>query len=186
MSKLLPPNSTPLERALENISERISNLPIQIANIWNDQTCPVPILPWLAAAKSVDVWDHTWPEETKRIAIAESLNIHRLKGTVSAIQAALDSAGHSDATIIERCDYQLRDGTKPRDGIYRRGGAARWATFKVILNRPVSSRWAEQIRQRIVHAQRLSCEFIELQYSASSMVRDGTTLRDGTNLRGMI
>lgn len=186
MSRLLPPNSTPLERALANVSARISNLPVQIASIWNAATCPEPLLPWLAAAISVDVWEDAWPEETKRLAIASSLDIHRKKGTGSAIQAALESAGHGDAVIIERVDYQLRDGTKPRDGIYRRGGASRWATFKVILQRPTSTRWAEQIRKRIAHAQRLSCELVQLKYSASTMIRDGTTLRDGTHLRGTI
>lgn len=186
MSRLLPPNSTPLERALASVSARISNIPVPIASIWNAATCPKSMLPWLASALSVDVWDDAWPEETKRLAIASSLDIHQRKGTGAAVQAALESSGHGDATILERVDYQLRNGTKLRDGMYRRGGSTRWATFKVILNRPVSTRWAEQIRQRIAHAQRLSCEFVQLKYSASSMMRDGTTLRDGTHLRGMI
>ena len=186
MSRLLPPNSSALERALADVSARISNLPVSIASIWNAATCPESMLPWLASTLSVDVWDDAWPEETKRLAVATSLEINRRKGTSAAVQAALESAGHGDATIVERVDYQLRNGTKLRNGIYGRGGASRWATFKVILNRPVSTRWAEQIRQRVIYAQRLSCEFVQLKYSASSMMRDGTTPRDGTHLRGLI
>lgn len=186
MSALLPPNSTKLERALANVAARISNIPVPIKTIWNAQTCPVQLLTWLAASLSVDVWDDSWPEETKRLAIQNSLDIHRKKGVMEAIELALSSAGHADATIIERIDYQLRDGTKLRNGIYRRGGPSRWATFMVILNRPTSTRWAEQIRERIHHSRRLSCELVELRYSASSMVRDGTTPRDGTHIRGTL
>jgi phage tail P2-like protein len=180
---LLPPNSTPLERALADVSARISNIPVQIASIWTYETCPAALLPWFAAALSVDVWHDDWPDETKRLAISTSLELHRRKGTISAVRTALESAGHGDATIVERVDYRLRDGTSPRDGTCRRGGAGRWATFSVILNRPTSAHWAEQIRARITHAQRLSCELVELRYAGSGMVRDGTTPRDGTHLR---
>lgn len=185
MTSLLPPNATTLERNIERTQLRYAPSRL-IPTLWNHQTCPANMLPWLAASLSVDVWEESWPEETKRLAIANTIELHKINGSAGAIRIALDGAGHADATIVERVDYQLRDGTKPREGIYRRGGASRWATFMVILNRPTSSRWAEQIRKRIIAAKRNCCELVELRYSASSMVRDGTTPRDGTHLRGMI
>lgn len=186
MSKLLPHNSTPLERALANVSARISNLPVQISSIWNAETCPAVLLPWLAASLSVDEWDHTWPEAWKRAAISTSLEIHRAKGTGDAVMIALTAAGHPDAQLIERVDYQRHDGVITRNGMYRRGGPSQWATFKVILSRATTSDLAEQVVRRIAHAKRLSCHLTVFNYSRSELRHNGTAIRDGSHHRGLI
>lgn len=184
MSHLLPPNASHLNRALAQVAARISTISVPTASLWNAETCPTSLLTWLAAATSVDVWSDAWPEVTKRAVIASSLLEHRRKGTLSAIRAVLDSAGHFDATILERCDNPQRDGTASRDARYGRGGASHWATFKVRLVQPTTRAWAEAIRERIVHSQRLSCELVQFRYSEIQCIRDGSGLRDGMTLRG--
>ncbi|WP_321446902.1 phage tail protein I [uncultured Cohaesibacter sp.] len=67
--------------------------PEVIATIWDPASCPTPLLSWLAYALSVDVWDSTWPQERKRAVIAASPMVHRLKGTLSAVIAALEALG---------------------------------------------------------------------------------------------
>lgn len=85
---LLPPNASPLERALEAATARVGAIPIP-GGLWDPATCPLAILPWLAWALSVDTWDPDWSEATKRAAVAGSIALHRMKGTPAAIEAVL-------------------------------------------------------------------------------------------------
>lgn len=98
-ASLLPPNATDFERALEAASARIGEVPANLRDLWNPQTCPVAFLPWLAWAVSVDVWDEAWPEAVKRATIAASIPLHRIKGTVSAVKLSLAPLGLSSDVI---------------------------------------------------------------------------------------
>lgn len=82
------------------IDARFSALPRPIRSLWNADTCPVELLPWLAWAVSVDVWDDSWDEDRKRAAIRESLWVHLHKGTVAAVRRALGAIG-VELTITE-------------------------------------------------------------------------------------
>lgn len=94
MSSLLPPNATTAERALERaITEAVGSIPVPVRELWHADTCPAPLLPWLAAALSVDVWDAAWPEQAKREAIRASFLVHRHKGTAGAVKRALAALG---------------------------------------------------------------------------------------------
>lgn len=86
---LLPPNATPLEQALAQVSDRVAEIPLPIEQLWNPATCPAPILPWMAWGLSVDNWDSSWSEALKREAIAQSIEIHRAKGTPASVETLL-------------------------------------------------------------------------------------------------
>jgi len=101
MSSLLPPNATPFELALEASTERIGDVPVPVGDLWNPDTCQVEVLPWLGWALSVDDWDSSWPESTKRAVIKNSLKVHMIKGTVGAVRQALSAAGYPDVVIKE-------------------------------------------------------------------------------------
>ena len=90
---LLPFNATKQERDLESTLLRTAILPVDIATVWDPHACPVERLPWLAWALSVDTWDSEWPESTKRLLIANSVQIHKTKGTVSAIERVMNVLG---------------------------------------------------------------------------------------------
>lgn len=98
-SRLLPPNSTALERAITDAAQLERLAPEVIATLWDANSCPVANLPWLAWALSVDEWDETWDEATQRRVIAACIAIHRKKGTVGAVKHALTSLGHSGRLI---------------------------------------------------------------------------------------
>ena len=97
--RLLPPNSTALEKTIVGAAELDRVRPEVIARLWNPDTCPAAALPWLAWALSVDEWEATWDEPTQRRVIAASIDIHRHKGTVSAVRAALRALGHTGQII---------------------------------------------------------------------------------------
>lgn len=88
---LLPPNATGLERATGAAVARISAVPVPTDTVWSANRCPEPLLPWLAWSLSVDTWDDSWPEATKRQVIAASFGIHQRKGTVGAVRRAIEA-----------------------------------------------------------------------------------------------
>lgn len=115
VNRLLPYNASVQEIALEQTTgNRIESIPLPLKSSWNPDTCPVELLPWLAWAFSVDVWDHNWTEFNKRKAIKDSAYVHQRKGTIGALKRALTLAGFS-ANVIER----------PEDEPY---------TFNVVVN----------------------------------------------------
>lgn len=86
---LLPDTSTPLEKALSASDARTLDAPHDvIRQAWDAETCPEHLLPYLAAARSVDEWDHAWPIERKRQVIRDAIPVHRRKGTAGAVRRA--------------------------------------------------------------------------------------------------
>lgn len=92
-SDLLPANSTSTERALSDATARIADVPVPLRDLWDPDTCPVELLPWLAWAFSVDDWDVAWTEEQKRAAVKASYSVHRYKGTIGSVKDALNAIG---------------------------------------------------------------------------------------------
>jgi phage tail P2-like protein len=104
---ILPPNATPLQRDLEQAAAvRLLSLqdnPLQWMN--NPDKCPPHILPWLAWAMSVDVWNNDWTDATKRAVIRQSVQVHRQKGTIGALRRALSAIMFAEITIKEWFEY---------------------------------------------------------------------------------
>lgn len=92
-NSLLPRSSTQLERDLEILIARSSDLPLAIKTLWDPWACPTELLPWLAWANSVDDWQESWSDTVKRRVIADAFDVHRYKGTPYSVQKALDSLG---------------------------------------------------------------------------------------------
>jgi len=97
---LLPYNATEAERALANTTARISDVPVVVREVWNPDTCPSNVLPWLAWAFSVDDWDTNWTDAQKRNVIKQSVYSQRIKGTIGAVTRQLAALGY-DIQILE-------------------------------------------------------------------------------------
>lgn len=91
---LLPSNATPLERAAAEALAEIQRVPVPLRTLWNPQTCPAALLPYLAWAFSVDRWDPAWTEAAKRDVIATSFYVHKKKGTISALRRVVEPLGY--------------------------------------------------------------------------------------------
>ena len=89
-ASLLPLNRTPLEQALAQVSMEKAALPNVLRRMISPDTCPVALLPWLAIQRSVDRWDPNWSEAIKRKVIKDSFEIHKRKGTVSALRQVVE------------------------------------------------------------------------------------------------
>lgn len=90
---LLPPNHTQFENNLENVSSRISDVPVNIRDVWNPDTCPLELLPWLAWALSIDSWKDYWSESVKRARLRDAVAISREKGTAKSLHDVVNSFG---------------------------------------------------------------------------------------------
>ncbi len=89
-----PRDATPLEVALSGSDARMLSAPTHVIRaVWSSDDCPAHLLPYLAAAWSVDHWNPAWPEDVKREVIRRAPEIHRLKGTRRALRRALDALG---------------------------------------------------------------------------------------------
>ncbi|AUF99796.1 phage tail protein I [Pseudomonas sp. 09C 129] len=91
---LLPPNATQLERLAAEALAQIKRVPIPLRQLWNPDTCPIDLLPYLAWAFSVDRWSSAWPESAKRAAIRAAYFIHAHKGTIGALRRVVEPLGY--------------------------------------------------------------------------------------------
>ena len=184
---LLPPSSTPLERAIDQTAAaRLSALPSVVASLWNADTCPAPLLPYLAWAMSVDEWNDGWGVDKKRAVIKESRHIHQHKGTLSAINRALAAIGQPGATVIERGNYIRHNGLYLRDGTHNRQGAGGWPTYRVILTQPVTIDMAQQIKRLLAAVQRNCITLTAIDYKKAALRHNGVAIRDGAYTRGVV
>lgn len=94
MNSLLPSGSSPLEKAAAIACQSLQTLPVPLRQLWNANTCPVDLLPYLAWAWSVDRWDENWSESVKRQVVRDSMFIHRHKGTIGAIKRVVEPFGY--------------------------------------------------------------------------------------------
>ena len=150
---LLPPNATAMERALEQAASRASKVPVPIADVWNPATCPPSVLPWLAWALSVDRWDPDWPIATKRQVVADSIGVHRRKGTLAAVEQVLEDIG---------AVYDIEE---------RPGGQAFRMAIAILNSGSILTEDIQGIREQIDGAKRRSVRYdLSLQAGASLAV----------------
>lgn len=50
---------------------------------------------------AVDLWDDTWSDATKRVAIRNAIAVHHRTGTLAAMRRALTAAGFPDTRIYD-------------------------------------------------------------------------------------
>lgn len=91
---LLPRNASDLEHQAAQALAQIQRVPVPLHQLWNPDTCPTELLPYLAWSVSVDRWDGKWLESTKRAAIRASYVIHSRKGTIGALRRVVEPLGY--------------------------------------------------------------------------------------------
>lgn len=146
---LLPPNATPLERALARAGA-MPHKPEIIRTLWNPWTCPIELLPWLAWAWSVDEWDLAWTETQQRAMVAASKKLHQKKGTTWAVREALIRSGLESVRIVEHPE------------------GAHWAEFDVevaVVDRPLTQAAMERATALINEYKRQACVLRTLRTS---------------------
>lgn len=187
-ASLLPDNATRAERAIsEAVAARLSAITTPLRELWDPETCRADLLPWLAWALSVDDWDPAWPEATQRETIAESIEIHRRKGTPWAVKQSLVRLGFRNVEILEGTN-QRYDQTISYSGAKTYGNAYGPYEFAVLLNaaEAVSGGTAgaltpaliAEINRRIDIAKNERSKLVELWYY--SLYYNGENIYDGS------
>lgn len=99
MSTLLPPNATPLERALADTMDDFGDITTPLRQLLNPDTCPLHLLPYLADLLAISPWENSWTEAQKRGVIRSAYLVHRQRGTLAALQRVLDALGVSTEVV---------------------------------------------------------------------------------------
>ena len=108
MNKLLPPNSTLLERNVCSVTSEATDLDVNIRAITTLKNTPNDFLPLIAWQNSVDRWNRNWSDKEKIAQIRASFQIHQKKGTVAALKEITKAFGYS-LTVTEWWQEQPND-----------------------------------------------------------------------------
>lgn len=90
VASLLPRNATALERAVEQVSAPSDSADV-IRPAYRPAEIPAATLPWLAWAFDVPLWPADLAE--RRGIVADSWNLHRLRGTLGGLRAVARYTG---------------------------------------------------------------------------------------------
>lgn len=170
-ASLLPPNASPLERALvATAAARLAQLdPSVITRLRDPATCPVELLPWLAWAHAVDEWSDDWPEETRRAVIAASIAVHRSRGTVASVRRVI-----------------VAFGVRPEDiEIHERLDGYSWECYGITLGTPITVALAQTIKRALDSVAPARCRLVWIR-ARVALVHDGTITHDGSYTHGTI
>ena len=185
MADLLPHNATPQERALSEATARIGDVPVRLRDVWNPETCPLDLLPWLAWALSVDDWDAAWSEDQKRGTIAAAIKVQQLKGTVGAVKGALSAAGYGNAEVVEGFGADFYDASVFHDGSILHSAPDHWAEYRVILARPITVEQAANVRAILLNVAPARSHLKALDFTEALNINDARLKHDGQFTHGV-
>lgn len=176
---LLPPNATPLERALETLITSLLDLETPLAALWSPSECPVDLLPYLAWALSVDDWNSDWTDGRKRAVIAAAIEIQRHKGTPWAIKRTLAVLGFGSAQLVEHYGANMFDGSVTYDGSEIFAPEDHWAEYRLVLDQPITIARAEKLRRILETVAPARCHLKALDFTRALNIYDGSIFYDG-------
>ncbi|UEP31751.1 phage tail protein I [Burkholderia sp. B21-007] len=107
---LLPPNASPLLRAIAAANARLGEVPVPIRDLMNPDTIRLDLLPWLAWHLGVVTWKDDWPERIKRARVKAAIPIARKNGTAAAVREVVESFG---GNIVMREWFEQEPPGKP-------------------------------------------------------------------------
>lgn len=94
---LLPPASANIEKSLDKLATAILDIDLKVFDL-NPKSCPANLLAYLAKGFNITLDGLT--ETEQRTLLSNAFKIHQYRGTVYAVQKALDAL-FTDAKIIE-------------------------------------------------------------------------------------
>lgn len=178
-NSLLPANSTALERNLEQVTQRSTDLPLSIQDIYNPAKCPAALLPWLAWAWMIEQWDSNLSEEQKRAVLADAFIVHSKRGTVASVKRILKNAGY-ECEIIEGLVAKRYAGRISHNGHFFYGGqkTEHWASFRVYLKQAITKELAQKVRGLIESTMPARCKLFGIHHPIDEK-HDGTKRYNG-------
>lgn len=167
MSELLPKSSTQFERNLATACAAAFELPVDIRDIWNPDTCPSEFLPWLGEAFNLmgyNGWDLAESDDARRELIKGAVQMHRHKGTVGSLRNVIRRLGMGEVEIIENIGVLNYDGTRTYNGYMVHGADEMLAVYRVILNQPITNDMVETLKKILAEFAPARCHLASLEY----------------------
>lgn len=180
---LLPPNATAQELALEGATAR--DVPTPIRDVWDPDTCPASMLPWLAWAFGVDEWDPVWSDEAKRNVIRNSVEVQRRKGSIWSIKRVIADAGYGDSELIEGDSTVFYDGEHVHEGFVTHGAPNQWPLYRFRLQRPITNAQADQVRRILDQTAPVRCHLVDLIFTEANNIYNGAITYNGDYNHGV-
>lgn len=167
---LLPNHKSKFDKLLDELfGLRLGGLDIGVINILAD-SCPVSLLPILAASFDVDI--DGLNETNARWLIKNAFKIHFYSGSFYAVKKAVQSVD-SGAIIIEGNLSQKYDGSIKYDKSRFYGSNTHWAEYSIIASIPLSKQKAKRISEAAKSVAPVRCVLVSIDHRASSVVYDG-------------
>ncbi|MGC0152672.1 phage tail protein I [Chromobacterium vaccinii] len=182
---LLPPNCTPLERALAD-SMALTVDPSAIATLADSARCPAALLPWLAWERSVEQFDAAGTEDQQRALIRSSLGVHRRKGTLAAVRQVFRDLDLGEVKIDEGNNRYLADGAMTADGFCTAGDPDGWAEYRVRIDKMLSIEQAATAHSILTEMAPARCVLWGLDFTGATLIANGYALADGKYTAGVI
>jgi phage tail protein, P2 protein I family len=177
VDSLLPPNSTTLETALEELASNLLSIDVPVDQLWSPERVPAALLGYLAWALSVDEWDSSWAESRKRSVIADSVMVHRRKGTPWAVKRTLELMGYGTADLTEYATMPKIGDAPPIGGDWYIGWSGMsWADYIVTIKQPIKREDADRIEARLASVAPARCRLWKI------IVADGVYYAIGDGL----
>jgi len=98
VATLLPSSASQFERDMEQATARLGAVSVPLRPLWNADTIPENLLPWLAWARDVPFWNKGADVKEKRAIVNASLDLHRRRGTLSCFR---DMARYAGAELVK-------------------------------------------------------------------------------------
>lgn len=92
------------DKTAYKLFEQLSSEIKAVKNLANPDLCDAKYLPFLAYAFKVEFWDENLSEDKKRALIKKSLDLHRHKGTIWALEQVFEAL-KIEAEVKEWFDY---------------------------------------------------------------------------------
>jgi len=210
MPELLAPTASRIERAFDAAAAARLDLALPMIDRLRPDAASPLALEALAWAVSVDLWDPAWPEDARRAAARESIEIHRRKGTPGAVKRLMAAIGFPVLAIIEGAEPIYHDGEHLHDGSQayappldadappliffdgahdHDGGSAYgrplyWATYRIVIDRPMTLAQAARARALLASVAPARCHLVELRFEEVAFIHDGTLTHGGAVSHG--
>lgn len=184
MSKLLPPNSSAIERAVEATFNLNSSIECEIDVVKKANQTPekfLEFLAWEASISEEEGWNLAESVTAKRALVSGSFDIHIKKGTISSIKEIFKRLGFGEIQLLENVGRLRRDGTFDYDATMIHGGdhSSTWATYNVLLLFPVTNDQAMNIRRLLDGIGPARSELVNLDFRQVAYRHNSEIIRDG-------
>jgi len=117
---------------------------------------------------------------TRRRVIAESLAIHRIKGSRASVERAIAAMDLGVVEIVEGNAANRYDGATLYDGTQTYGAASHWAEYRVFAAQRISNAQADLIRASLAATAPVRSHLAALDFTAAPLLYDGAAPYDGS------